>query len=132
MTHMSFSTRNGRRVWNKPYIIDPNIVLGSTTYTDDHAITLEQTGYDLIMNSSSDKTFTMSTFGAADIGKVFSIANINTGKLTLDMPTGKTIDDSNAAGTIYSTDDKIASLKFRIVSSAHCQIIGGNGTWTTT
>jgi hypothetical protein len=132
MTHMSFSTRNGRRVWNKPYIIDPNVVLGSVTYTDDHTITLEQTGYDLIMNSSSNKTFTMSTFGAADVGKVFSIANINTGRLTLQMPTGKTIEDSNAGGTTSSDDDTIASLKFRIVSSTHCQVMAGNGTWTTT
>lgn len=132
MSYTSFSLRNGKRVLNDPYIIDPNIVLGSITYTDDHTITLEQTGYDLIMNSSSNKTFTMSTFAAADVGKVFSIAGINTGRVTLQMPTGKTIDDSNAAGTIYSDDNTIPSLKFRIVSSTHCQIIGANGTWTTT
>jgi len=123
---------NGVEVVVGPYIKDPRVQWGDVTYTDNHTVTLDQSGKTLIMNSSSNKTFTLPSVAAADIGTEFTFININTGKLTIDAADSDTIDDSNAGGTIYSDDNTIASIAIRLVSATHWQIIGANGVWTTT
>lgn len=114
------------------FIKDPRIQVDALTYTDNHTVTVNQTGKTLIMNSTSNKGFTLPAVAAADVGTEFTFVNINTGRLTITAGTGDTIDDSNASGTIYSDDNTIPSITLRLVSSTHWQIISANGAWTTT
>ena len=129
---MALELRNGREVLHEAYVYHPEREAKVSTYTDDHTILKTQSGHTLVMNSTSNKVFTAFNGGASDIGCEWTICNINTGRLTLQMPTGETIDDSNAAGTIYSDDNTIASLTFRRVSATHHIVVAANGTWTTT
>ena len=128
---MGISIRNGRKVWKEPWILDPNITYGSKTFTDDHTISLEDRGYDLIMNSADDKTFTSPSVGEPEIGIEYVIYNINTGRLTLQTADSDTVDDSSAGGTVYSDTDNIAMLRIRLISASHWQM-SGNGAWVTT
>lgn len=128
---MGISIRNGRKVLVEPWIIDPNITYGSKTFTDDHTVSLEDRGYDLIMNSASNKTFTLPSVDEPEIGVEYIFYNINTGRLTIQTADSDTIDDSNAGGTIYSDTDSIASLRVRLVSATEWQV-SGNGAWVTT
>lgn len=126
------SLRNGRKVLMEPWIIDPNITYGSKTFTDDHVLSLEDRGYDIIMNSASDKTFTTPSVGEPEIGVEYIFYNIGTGRLTIQVADSDTVDDSNAGGTIYSDTEGISSLRIRLVSASHWQITGANGAWVTT
>lgn len=129
---MSISIRNGRKVLKEPWILDPNITYGSRTFTDDHTVSLEDRGYDLIMNSTDPKTFTSPSVGEPEIGIEYVLYNVGTGRLTLQMADSDTIDDSSAGGTIYSDTDSVSSLHIRLVTATHWQIVGANGAWVTT
>lgn len=129
---MSVSLRNGRKVLIEPWIIDPNITRGSRTFTDNYIVSLEDRGYDLIMNSTSNKTFTLPSVSEAEAGVPFTFKNINIGRLTVQAADSDTIDDSNAGGTIYSDTDNIASITLILVSATKWQIDGANGAWVTT
>ena len=124
--------RNGREILLEPLLYEPEVKGKVSTYTDDHTVLLTQTGHILVMNSTSNKTFTLPSVAAADVGTVYTFINISTGRLTIDAADSDTIDDSNAGGTIYSDDNTIASITIRLVSTTHWQIIGANGAWTTT
>lgn len=128
---MGISIRNGRKVLKEPWIIDPNITYGSKTFTDNHTISLEDRGYDLVMNSADNKIFTTPVVSEADIGVEFVCNNINTGRLTVQAAGFQIIDDSTAGGTIYSDTDYVARLYMRLVSATRWQI-SGNGAWVTT
>lgn len=129
---MGMSLRNGRKVWKEPWILDPNITYGSKTFTDDHTVSLEDRGYDLIMNSASNKTFTAPSVDEPEIGIEYTFYNIGTGRLSIQMADSDTVDDSSAGGTIYSDTDGVSSLCIRLVSASHWQIVGANGAWVTT
>lgn len=129
---MGMSVRNGRKVWIEPWIIDPNITAGSKTFTDDHTVSLEDRGFDHVMNSATNKTFTLPSVGEPEIGVPFTFKNINTGRLTIQAADSDVIDDSSAGGTIYSDTDNIASLTLKLVSATKWQIDGANGAWVTT
>lgn len=124
--------RNGREILFEPMLYQPEKVVKVSTYTDSHTVLITQSGHVLVMNSSSNKIFTLPTVTAANVGLEYTFTNINTGRLTIQAPSGVTIDDSNAAGTIYSDDNTIPSIALRLVSSTHWQIVGANGSWTTT
>jgi len=124
--------RNGREILFEPMLYQPEKVVKVSTYTDNHTVLITQSGHELVMNSASDKTFTLPSVAAANVGLEYTFTNINTGRLTIDAADSDTIDDSNAGGTIYSDDNTISSITIRLVSSTHWQIVAANGTWTTT
>lgn len=100
------------------------------TYTDNHTVTESESGSTLVMNSSSDKTFTLPEGTADNLGLTYSFANINTGKLTIQTTGGADkIADSTAGGYIYSDTDSIAQLTIRLVSANLWVIMGAQGTW---
>ena len=128
--------RNGKLVLNEPYILSPTIQDKATTYTDNHTVTLEQTGQLLIMDSGSEKTFTLPSIDASDIGKRFPFASTGAGKCILAPADADTIDDSTASsGHISATSSAgvITTISIEVVSVTEYAILqGANGTWTTT
>jgi hypothetical protein len=126
--------RNGRLVSDSGELIsDPNIKYKSTTYTDNHTVTLAQTGETLVMNSSNNKTFTLPSVSASDIGTRYTFANENTGRVTIQTADSDVISDSAGGGTIYSdTNGPAAQITIELVSATEWAIIGADGTWTTT
>ncbi len=124
--------RNGRELMNEAYILDPWLNYKVVTYTADHTVTLDQTGHTLVMNHTTNYTFTLPSVGASDVGVEFSFANINTGRLTIDAADSDIIADSGAGHTIYSDTDSYATLHIRLVSTTQWLVIGSHGTWTTT
>jgi len=104
----------------------------STTYTANHTVLLLQVGQTLIMNSVSDRVFTMCSVAAANIGVWFEFCNINTGKITIDAADSDIIVDSAAGATIYCDDDYIATIILKLVSATRWLSFGATGTWTTT
>ena len=123
---------NGVEVSDGSYILNPNIKFKTTTYTDSYTVKLTQTGETLIMNSSSNKTFTLPSVSASDMGVTFTFANINTGKLTIDAADSDIIADSATGATIYSDDDNFSQLTLELVSATRWLVKGAHGTWTTT
>lgn len=124
---------NGVEVLEGAYLLEPNIEYKVSVYTDDHTITTNETGHTLVMNSSSNKTFTLPSPSAALVGIEFTLMNINTGRLTVAVAgTGAILNGGTATtGTMYSDDDKTAVLKVRLVSATQWSVLA-NGTWTTT
>lgn len=123
--------RNGRPVLNEVFLYHPRKELKVSTYTDDHTVLKTQSGHVLVMNSASEKTFTLPSVAAADIGLEYTFTNINTGNLIIDPADSDTVDDSSAGETISSGDDSVTSITLRLVSATHWQIVGANGTWAT-
>lgn len=125
--------RNGIPILYEPFILRPAKELKVWTYTGNHTVELDQAGMVLVLNSTTNYTFTLPSVGAADIGVEFHFTNINTGRLTIDPADADTIDASTATtGTIYSDTDTVASITIRLVSATHWQIQFANGTWTAT
>ena len=124
--------RNGREILFEPMLYQPEKKIKVSTYTDNHTVLITQSGHELVMNSSSNKGFTLPSVAAADVGLEYTFTNINTGRLTITASDSDTIDDSAAGATIYSDDNAIASITLRLVSETHWQIQAANGTWVTT
>lgn len=128
--------RNGQEISSGSVLIDPQIEKDVLTYTDNHTVLQTQSGKELIMNSASNKTFTISA--GYNVGTNYTFGNINTGRITIQMSGSETIDDSSAGGTNYSDDDltnsnTTPSITITKVSSTHWHVApGANGTWTTT
>ena len=127
---MPLTLRNGREVLDEVFINDPEIVYDSVTKTDNYTVLQTDSGKTLVMNSSSNKAFTITA--GLTVGSRFTLTEVNTGRLTIQMSGSETVDDSNAGGTIYSDEDTISSMTIEKVSSTHYQIMGANGSWTTT
>jgi len=125
--------RNGRPVLHEVFLYHPRKELKSTSYSGNHTVLKTQSGQQLVLNSTSNYTFSLPSVSAADIGLEYTFVNINTGRLTIDPADDDTIDASTATtGTLYSDTDSIASITIRLVSATHWQIVGANGTWTAT
>lgn len=125
---------NGQEVIEGAYLLECNSEQKQVLKTDDYTVTVNDTGFTLVMNSTSNKTFTMFTPAAADIGKRFTFANINTGRLTIAVAgAGVQLNNGTAAtGTIYSDDDYVATVTIEVVSATKLSIISAVGTWATT
>ena len=121
--------RNGEQILYEPYLLRPNKKVKVWTYTGNHTVELDQAGHVLVMNSTSDYTFTLPSVNAANIGTEFHFTNINTGKLTITPADNDTIHSGAATKHIYSATDTIASVTLRLVSATHWQIVMANGTW---
>ena len=124
--------RNGVLVEVGAFIVDPSIIYASTTYTGNHTVSLSQTGQTLVMNHTSNFTFSLPSVSADNIGTPFTFANINTGRLTIDAADSDTIADSGAGNTIYSDTDNYAQITLQLMSATQWLVIGSHGTWITT
>jgi len=114
---------------------------GGVTYsvqdkTDDYPVVVADLGVGstLTMDNASPKTFTLPTLSAGDLGKQITFVKKGAGKLTIQAGTGQKIADSGAAGTIYDTEagETYASITLVATTTTQWNIVGFDGTWTTT
>ena len=103
------------------------------TKTDNYPITTDDFGKTLVMNAA-DKTFSLPSVSATNIGALVKAAFINTGKLTIDAVDADTIDDSGAGEGIYceQNGEKYSSIALRLISATEWIIVAAKGIWTTT
>ena len=130
---MSRDMIGGKEVLREPYVYNPRINWEvGTTYTDDHTVTLAQSGHTLVMDAATaDKTFTLPSVGAADDGTEFTFINMDTGKLSIDAVDSDTIAHATYT-TIYCDDNNISQITLRYIHAAtRWYIISAHGTWTT-
>lgn len=133
MSTHGLTLRNGRRILGAGgLILDPEISYDVVTKTDDYTVLVTDSGRTLVMNSTGNKTFTLPSVGAGDVGLTYTFININTGRLTIQAADSDIIDDSSAGGTAYSDDDNNPTYTIRLASTTRWETIGANGTWTTT
>lgn len=121
---------NGKEYISNAYLFECNSKEKVTTYTDDHTVTWNQAGQTLVMNSSSNKTFTLPAAAEAYVGTKFTFININTGRLTL-AASGAGVKIGGEA-TLYSDDDSVATCEIELASATAWVVNGGTGTWTAT
>ena len=131
---MALELRNGRDVLHEVYLYHPTKEFFPVTKTDDYTVLKTDAGKLLIMNAGTDKTFSLPSVSAADIGLVYAFAGIGAARITIDAADSDIIDDSNAGATIYSDDDgsSIASIVLELVAATKWAIRAANGTWVTT
>jgi hypothetical protein len=124
---------NGVEVDESTLIFGIDTQQTTKTKTDNYVVPFDDTGMLLVMNSSSNKTFTLPAADAAHIGCWFDFANINTGRMTIIVTgTGVQLNNGTAAtGTFYSDDDYIAITRVKLVSATKWSVMA-TGTWTTT
>jgi len=123
---------NGKEVVSGALLIAPNITHESTVYTDSQTVLLAQTGETLVMNSTSNKIFTLPSVGAGDVGVFFTFININTGRLTIQPADADIVADSSAGGTFYSDTDSYSQVTLELASTTKWIVRGAHGTWTST
>lgn len=104
------------------------------TKTDNYTLVATDFGKTLVMDSASNKAFTLPTTVAGNVGAKITFVKTNTGKVTLQMPASTTIADSNAAGTMFNdlTNETWASVTIQLVTATKWVVVGGFGTWITT
>ena len=129
---MSRDMINGKEVLREPYLYNPRINWEvATKYTADHTVTLAQSGHTLVMDSSSNRVFTLPSVGANDNGVEFTFINMDTGRLSIDAVDSDTIGHGSNT-TIYSDDNDVAQITLRYIHAAErWYIISAHGTWTT-
>ena len=124
---------NGQEVISGAYLLECNSEFKVNTYTGDQTLNMNQTGQLIVMNSASNQIITLPIAAAADAGKWFAFANINTGRLTIGPGTGGQINNGTATtGTFYTDTDYIAGCIIKCVAANKWAVISGNGTWATT
>ena len=87
------------------------------------------------MNSSDDKTFTLPSVAAGDIGKVITFIKLGAGKVTIDAADSDTIYDSAAGGTLYNdiATETYASATIMLTAATSWSLINSSGIgWITT
>ena len=127
--------RNGREVLREVFLFEPEKKFAVLTKTDDYTVKLTDKGKLLVMNSGSDKTFTLPSVSAADVGTIWTFATIGAGKCSIDPADADKIDDSTATtGDISATAAAgvVPAITLELVSATQFAIKAANGTWTTT
>ena len=100
--------------------------------TDSYVVLTTDLGKSLRMNSADDKNFTLPSMGANEDGGRVTFIKQGAGKMTMIAVDTDAIDDSSAAGTIY-TETNYATLTLEYVHGmTRWVIISANGTFTTT
>lgn len=104
------------------------------TKTDNYTLLIADFNKTLVMDSASNKTFTIPTATATEIGSRITFVKTNTGKVTLQLPASTTLVDSSAAGTMYNdlTNETWATVTIQLVTATKWVVVGGFGTWITT
>jgi hypothetical protein len=85
-------------------------------------------------SGTSNRTYSIdsSVCAAANIGAQFTFFNLGSGRLTIDMPDGVKVDDSDAGYQIYSDTDSIAIITLELVTATQFLSFSASGTWVTT
>lgn len=104
------------------------------TKTDNYSVLTTDVGKTLVMNSASEKTFSLPSVDSGDVGLYFTFAKIAAGKLIIDAADTDVILDSGAGDTIYNdvSGEVYASITLQLVSATLWTVVGGIGTWITT
>ena len=102
--------------------------------TDNYNVLVTDSGKTLVMNSAAEKTFSLPSVDATNIGLIIKFVKINTGKLIIDAADADIIADSGAGDSIYNDQDTetYASIVLGLASETKWVIIGAHGIWTTT
>ena len=108
----------------------------SATKTDNYQVLVGDLGKTLIMNSASDKTFTLLSVAAGDIGAHLRFVKTGTGKVTIDAADSDTIGDSGAGDTVYCGGTGIAVINLELVTATGWAIMSvvnePSESWITT
>lgn len=126
---------NGIETIGGAFINDPTIQYDLIVKTADYTLTVNDTGKTIQMNAgSNNRTITLFTPTAADVGRRFTFTNIGTGRLTIAVAgTGVTLNAGTATtGTIYSDDNTVAAITIEVQSALIWTVICATGTWVTT
>jgi polyhydroxyalkanoate synthesis regulator phasin len=112
---------------------------GSTTKTsetkvDNYTVLTGDSSKTLIMNATTEKTFTLPAVDATNIGTWYTFVKINTGKLNIAANGTAVIMDSGEGKTIYNaiTDETYATITLQLVTATKWVTTGGMGNWVTT
>ena len=104
--------------------------------TDDYPIVVGDLGIGrtITMNNVGLKTFTLPTLSAGDLGKQITLVKKGAGQLTIQAGASQKIADSGATGTIYDAEagETYATITLIATTTTQWNIVGINGTWTTT
>lgn len=123
---------DGATAWTSlAYIIPASA--DTTTKTDNYTVLTTDFGQTFIMNAAN-KTFTLPSVAAGDVGAILTFVFIGTGTLTIDAADTDTIDDSGAGDTIYCTQngEKYSTITLMLASATAWIILSAKGIWTTT
>ena len=108
----------------------------SITKTDNYTVTTADLGKTLVMNSASDKTFTLLSVDGDDIGARLRFVKLGAGKLTIDAADSDTIGDSGAGDTVYCGDTGKAVITIELISATQWAIMSivnePSESWITT
>jgi hypothetical protein len=125
------------QVANKKYVDDNGGAVGKWTVetkTDNYNVLTTDVAKTLVMNSASDKTFSLPSVSSGDVGTWYIFVKIGAGKVTIDAADSDTIGDSGAGDTIYNnySTETYATITLELISETKWAIIGLDGTWITT
>ena len=126
---------NGVQTWVKAFLKDFRIQKKVYVVTGNQTIYSRHSGQTMVLNDAANsRTFTIdaTACAASKVGSVFTFANLGTGRLTLQMPTGVSVNDSSATGTIYSDTDSVATIVIELLTATKFLVTGSTGSWTTT
>jgi len=91
------------------------------------------------VNSSDPQTVTFPSVSADDIGAIFEIWKMGTGKVTIQMADSDIVRvpspgaSSLAGGTIYNEIEQYSMIRLRLVSATEWLMVGHEGdAWITT
>jgi len=115
-------------------------ILGAETVevkTDSHTITAADFGKTIIINSASDKIFTMPSVGAGEVGNKIILGKWGTGKVTIqgvDADIFRSPDQSSSApGTLYNAIDRYSIVKLKLITATEWVLEYWTGTaWVMT
>lgn len=116
-------------------------IQGTTQNWFSTAVEAKNTGYTILLadngktftcDSTSAQTFLLPSVDTVDIGTVFTIVKLGTGRVTIDAADSDTIEDSGAGDTIYCADEGDAVITLRLFTATGWNILFANGTWITT
>ena len=86
------------------------------------------------MNNAAERTFTLPSVVAGDVGTSYVLAKIGAGKVIIDASDSDTIGGSSAGGTVYDDEagETYATITLQLISATQWAILGYHGTWVTT
>jgi hypothetical protein len=106
------------------------------TASQDAGVTLTAAdfGKTITVNSGSDQIVNLPDISAADIGGMFTIIKLGSGKVTAQAAAGDVIANSGSGGTIYNNvaGDTYVNITLRVAADGKWVMAGGHGTWITT
>ena len=103
-----------------------------STKTDDYTVTTADFGKSLRMNNAAAKNFTLSSAGSTEDGARLTFVKQGAGRMTITAVDSDTIDDSSAAGTIYTTTLYATITLEYVHGMTRWVIVSATGTFTTT